>query len=432
MSATTETSATVTGSGGRSRFTRGWRIVAALGVTQTIGYGVLYYAFSVFLAPMTRDLRAGGTQVATALTLAVLTTALCAPLVGRWLDAHGGRALMTAGSVIGTLAVLAWSQVDNLTQLYGVFVAIGVASAMVLYEPAFAVIVAWFDGPVHGPARANALLALTIVAGFASSIFLPLSGLLVEHYGWRQALVLLGLGYGVLAIPLHALVLTRRTRHTATAVKSEARAEVVRAAVRAKPFWLLVAAFTAHGGAVAVIAVLLVTYLVHLGHQPVFAATIAGLLGILSVTGRLVTTGLRRRWPAAPVAAAVFALQGVGALLFPLVGASVPGAVGCVLLFGIGFGVGTITLPHLLAERYGTAAYATLSGRIALFSVADKAAAPLGAVALAQAAGYGWVLTAVAAACGLAAFALLAYHRVSFRQSSKQTVSAEPDQEPLS
>ena len=31
---------------------RGWRIVAALAVTQTVGYGVLYYAFAVLLRPM--------------------------------------------------------------------------------------------------------------------------------------------------------------------------------------------------------------------------------------------------------------------------------------------------------------------------------------------------------------------------------------------
>ncbi|MFF5209578.1 MFS transporter [Streptosporangium sp. NPDC000396] len=393
---------------GGGRFTRGRRIVAALSITQTIGYGVLYYAFSVFLVPMTSELKANRTQVAAALTAAVLTMALCSPLVGRWLDAHGGRALMTTGSVLGTLAVLAWSQVTSLPQLYGVFVAVGIASAMVLYEPAFAVIVTWFDGRT----RANALLALTIVAGFASSIFLPLSGLLVDRYGWRQALIILAALYGVAAIPLHAFVVRRRSDPIPAARGPAQRADLVKAAVRARPFWLLVAAFTAHGGAVATIAVLLVTYLIHLGHPPVFAAAIAGLLGVLSVTGRLVTTGLRRRWAAAPVAAAVFVLQGAGALLLPLAGRTVTGAIGCVLLFGLGFGVATITLPHLLAERYGTAVYATLSGRIALFSVADKATAPLAGVALAQAIGYGWVMGAVALACGIAALALVAYHRL--------------------
>ncbi|PZG16914.1 MFS transporter [Nonomuraea aridisoli] len=414
MSSTVEAAAPTSESGD----THGRRIVAALAVTQTIGYGVLYYAFSVFLIPMQRDLDAAGPQVAAALTLAVLTTALCAPFVGRWLDARGGRALMTAGSVLGTLAVLAWSRVESLPQLYSVFLAIGIASAMVLYEPAFAVIVSWFDG--NG--RANALLTLTIVAGFASSIFLPLTGLLVEQYGWRNALVVLAIGYGTLAIPLHALVLRRRAHRPVA--KTESRADLVKAAVRQRPFWLLAAAFTAHGGGVATISVLLITYLIHLSHTPVFAATIAGLLGVLSVTGRLVTTGLRRRRPAAPVAAAIFALQGVGALLLPLVGATVPGAIGCVLLFGIGFGVGTITLPHLLTEQYGTVAYASLSGRIAMFSVADKALAPLGALALAQAAGYGWVMGAVTTACMAAAVALVAYHRLSFRQPSNQEVSS--------
>ncbi len=196
------------------------------------------------------------------------------------------------------------------------------------------------------------------------------------------------------------------------AAKPGRRADLVREAVRARPFWFLVAAFTAHGGGVSVIGVLLVTYLIHLGHAPVFAATVAGLLGMLSVTGRVVTTGLRRRWAAAPVAAAVFAVQGLGALLLPVVGESAAGAIGCVPLFGIGFGVGTITLPYLLADRYGTVAYASLSGRIAMFSVADKALAPPAAMALAQAVGYGWVMGAVALPCVVAAFALVAYHRL--------------------
>jgi hypothetical protein len=70
-------------------------------------------------------------------------------------------------------------------------------------------------------------------------------------------------------------------------------------------------------------------------------------------------------------------------------------------LAGLGSGIASITLPHLLIGRYGT-----LPGRVAVLSVADKALAPLGAVALAQVAGYGWVMGAVAA------FALVACHRI--------------------
>ncbi|MEU8363809.1 hypothetical protein AB0C27_48095 [Nonomuraea sp. NPDC048882] len=85
---------------------------------------------------------------------------------------------------------------------------------------------------------------------------------------------------------------------------------------------------------------------------------------------------------------------------------------------------GTYTTPNVLGASglpaHGEADVAALidhalpdvPGRIALFSVADKAAAPLAAVALAQAVGYGWVIGAVASACAIAAFGLLAYHRL--------------------
>ncbi|MFI6811155.1 MFS transporter [Nonomuraea sp. NPDC050328] len=400
------------------------RLVAALAVTQTIGFGVLYYAFSVFLTPMARDLGTGVAQLTVGLTLSVLVSGLAAPVVGRLLDRRGGRGVMTVGALLGTVALLAWSQVRSPLQLYLVCVVLGLASAMVLYEAAFAVVIAWFDAA----RRSRALLAVTIVAGFASTVFLPLTGVLVERYGWRQALVVLALGYGVTAVPLHALLPTTPRRPLLRRPPSpspppglhekaggSAGAGVVevgvRAAVRGRPFWLLTAAFLTQTGAVAVVAVLLVTYLIALGHSPVFAATVAGLLGVLSVTGRLVTTGLQSRWPISLITAAVFAVQGLAALALPVVGRSPVGAVCAVVGFGLGFGVATIARPALLAERYGTAAYASISGATALPIFAAKATAPLAAAATAQAAGYPVVMCAVAAACLLGTLTLLAYHR---------------------
>ncbi|MEU1384716.1 MULTISPECIES: MFS transporter [unclassified Nonomuraea] len=394
------------------------RVVGALAITQTAGYGVLYYAFAVFIPPMARDLRAGVAQLTGAITVSVLVSALVAPFVGRWLDRHGGRALMTAGSLLGGLGVLAWSQVRTVTQLYLVCAALGIASAMVLYEAAFAVIVAWFD-----PARrARALLAVTVVAGFASSIFLPLTGFLVDRYGWRQALVVLAAGYALTAVPLHALAVRGRG---ASAPPARRRA-IVGSALRERPFWLLVAAFLAQTGAVAVMGVLLVTYLIALGHPPLFAASVAGLLGVLSVTGRLVTTGLQSRWPVALVTAAMFAVQGVAALLLPLAGDSVAGAIAGVVLFGLGFGVATIARPALLADRYGTAAYATLSGALALPVTVSKAVAPLLSAAVAQVAGYPAVMASVAAACVLGALSLVAYDRYGRAPERQAALPAEP------
>lgn len=62
----------------------GWRVVAALAVTQTIGYGVLYYAFAVLLHPMAGSLHASTATVTGALTASVLAGAAMAVPVGRW------------------------------------------------------------------------------------------------------------------------------------------------------------------------------------------------------------------------------------------------------------------------------------------------------------------------------------------------------------
>src|SRR5580704_664482 len=77
------------------------QLLISLSVTQIIGYGVLYYAFSVFLTPMTRALRANAVNITLAFTLALLVSAAAAIPVGRWLDQHGGHGLMTGGSVLG-------------------------------------------------------------------------------------------------------------------------------------------------------------------------------------------------------------------------------------------------------------------------------------------------------------------------------------------
>ncbi|MEV0391090.1 MFS transporter [Nonomuraea sp. NPDC050643] len=394
----------------RVRVSMGWRVVVALAITQTVGWGVLYYAFAVFLGPLQRDLHASASQVTGAFTLAVLITGLAAPLVGRLLDRYGGRGLMTAGSVAGTLAMLAWSRVADVPSLYLVLAAIGVASALALYEPAFAVVVAWFD-PER---RANALLAVTLVAGFASTIFLPLTGLFVERYGWRTASVLLAVIFGVTTIPLHAFFVRRPLRADPVEQASdEKEAELdhvtLRQAARGRAFWLLAVAFVAHSAAIAIMAVHLLAYLVELGHSPTFAAAVTGLLGVLSVTGRLVATGLQRRFRPAAVTASVFALQAVAVAVLPPVGGSAAGAIACVIAFGIGFGVGTIARPLLIAERYGAHAYATIAGTLALPIILAKALGPLGAAILSQGPGYPAVMLVVAACSVVASALLVAY-----------------------
>lgn len=375
-------------------------VVTALAITTTVSYGVLYYAFSVVLEPMRSDLRISATTATGALTLASLTSAGLSVPVGRWLDARGGHGLMTGGSVLAAASVLAWSQVDTPLQLYAVFVAIGVASAMVLYPPAFAVIVA-----VTTPERrTTALLAVTLVAGFASSIFIPLTGQLIHGLGWRHAVQILA---GILAaatVPLHSLAL-RHTRTLPTAVPRQADGPPGRV-LRDAGFWLLAVAFVLHGAALAVIGVHLFTYLTRLGHTPTTAATLTGLLGLLSVTGRVLTTILRRWLPMASIAAAIMTLQGLSLAAMPAAGRTVSGAGTCLIAFGLGFGVASIAKPAILLDRYGDHGYATIAGILGTPTTIAAATAPLAAAALATSFGYTTLILIAAGACLLGGLAL--------------------------
>ncbi|WP_327634572.1 MFS transporter [Kribbella sp. NBC_00482] len=377
-------------------------VIAALAITTTVSYGVLYYAFSALLEPMRQDLRISPTTATGALTLASLVSAVLAVPIGRRLDNRGGHGVMSVGSVIAAGAVLAWSQAQNTTQLYAAFVAIGIASAMVLYPPAFAVVVA-----VTAPQRRTAaLLAITLVAGFASSIFIPLTGQLVHALGWRHALLVLAAVLALATIPLHVLAL-RGTRPNTRRSTHEPHTSPARV-LRDSGFWLLAVVFVLHSAALAIIGVHLVTYLTKLGHSPTTAATLAGLLGLLSVTGRITVSVLRRWLPMTSISAAVILLQGIALAVLPAAGESTTGAAGCLIAFGLGFGVASIAKPAIILDRYGDQGYATIAGLLGTPTTLASATAPLAAAALATALGYTPLILSAAVACTLAGLALAA------------------------
>jgi len=392
--------------GGRSHSRR---LVAALSITQTVGYGVLFYAFSVLLTPIATDLHTSTATVTGALTTSIVVAAAAAIPVGRWLDRHGGRALMTAGSALAVLAVVAWSQVHQVWQLYAVFVLIGLAGVASLYEAAFPVVIA-----AAAPGRRDRdLLIVTIVAGFASSIFFPVTGFLLSHVGWRTTLLILAAILAAITIPAHA-VLVPSGRRRGTGHHSHVDGHTVQAALRDRVFWVLAAAFVAQAAAVSAVAVLLVTYLQQAGHAAIVAATVSGLLGVLSVTGRLITTGAAQRYGMTSVTAVVFAVQAVGVLALPWLSRSVTGAAVCVIAFGVGFGVATIAKPAIVADRYGTRRYATIAASMALPITLAKAFAPLAAAAVAPTA---FLITA-GLICLLSAGLLWSTRLVPFRSAS--------------
>lgn len=394
-------------------------MVWTLGVTETISYGVLFYAVAVFLSPMREELHATLGELSGAVSLSLAVTGFSAPLVGKWLDEHGARVLMTVGSLVGALSVVGWANAHSLPQLYLSFLGIGLAGAAVYYEAAFATINKWFYRD-----RASALLTVTVIAGFASTIFLPGSQLLINHFGWRHALLVLAGLIALCAIP-HAMVLRRdpadhgvgqdgepieidlvNTPLNVVKSKAEMKSEVRVARARSEVRWLTVAYVTSNI-ATTVVTVLLVTYLLSRGYLPGAAALGAGLIGVMSVAGRIAITSFARRFRLARLAAVTTAGQafGIAALVW------LPRPTGLILFifaFGAGFGVMTIARVALLGEYVDASVFARVSGGQALAVNIARVLAPVTAgLIIGASGGYGLTLAAVALCSLLSAAALI-------------------------
>ena len=413
----------------------GWTVVGALALTETVSWGVLYYAFSVFLVPMGEELGWSPATLTGAYSLALLVSGLAAPLVGRWLDRHGPRALMTAASVAGVVLVLAWSRVGGVAAYYLIWAGLGLAMAGTLYDPAFATVTTWFERD-----RPRAMLAVTLAAGLASTIFLPLSAWLVSALGWRDALVALAAILALLTIPPHAILLRRRPedlglepdgrasddlRLAGNATAPHAGVEL-RVALRDPAFRWLAVAFALETLATVAVGVHLIPYLTERGDGAGFAAAATGLIGAAQVAARIVATVFGGRLSQVALTGGVFALQAV-ALLVLMGWESRAGVLTAVLLLGAGRGVVTLMRAGLVAEFYGRAHFGAINGTLALFLTGARAAGPIGAgLVIAATGGYEAMLWGMAAASLLATGAMALVGRERARGIAGATVGSVP------
>lgn len=387
----------------------GWRIAWALAVTQTVSYGVLYYAFSVLIEPMERELGWSRAETTGAFSLALLLSGAAAVPVGRFIDRHGARALMSAGSLGGALLVLAWSQVQTLWAFYLVQAGIGLVMALVLYEVAFTVLAVWFRRE-----RAKAMLVVTVMAGLASTIFVPLATLLSEAYGWRGALQVLALVLAATTLPLHVLVVRRHPRGlglgpdgSSPQVAHEVREVSVtpRDALRTPTFWWLSTAFALDRLALVAVAAHSVPMLLERGDPPARVAAAVGAVGLMQVAGRLLFAPSTRGVSLAALTGLTFSVRALALLSLLLI----PGGAGLWLfagLFGIANGASTLARAALTADLYGSAHYGAISGSITALVALVQAAAPLGVGLLHDASGRYepvlWVLVGLSVAAALA------------------------------
>jgi MFS family permease len=372
-------------------------VLIVLCVTEITSWGVLYYAFPVLAPSIAASTGWSSTAVTAAFSLSLIVAAVAGIPVGRWLDRSGPRAVMTAGSAVAVAAVIGIALATSLVGFALAWAVAGVAMAAVLYQPAFAALTRWY-----GPSRVSALTALTLVAGLASTVFAPLTGLLVSHLDWRQTYFVLAAVLALITLPAHALGLRRSW--PAHAAEHHDDPGPPRTVIRSRAFVMLTVAMSLAAFSVYAVVVNLVPLLIERGMSVSTAAIALGLGGVGQVLGRLGygrlvrRTGVRTRTVVVVLTAAA-----TTALL-----AVVPGPtlllVAATVLVGMARGIFTLLQATAISDRWGAAHYGRLNGLFSAPMTLTAALAPWAGTALAGVfGGYPAVFATLAAAAVVAA-----------------------------
>jgi len=348
--------------------------IAALAIGQLLCWAALYYGFSSFVLPMMRELDWSKPLVMGAFTAGLAAWGLATYAAGAAVDHGHGRAVMTLGTVLGAAACALWSQAQAPWVLYASCLLLGVAMAMTLYEPAFNIVTHRY------PARyREAITALTLVGGFASTLSFPACVWLIGAIGWRSALLALAACLLFVVAPLHAWALRGTALAPAPARPLDTAADAtLQEALRHPTFWLLTASFTLHA---FVIAALWAHVMPAFAARDVDeAATLAVLvwIGPAQVAGRFAFAWLGRSLSLRRVG--LLSLLAI-ALSFGLFAWSAHPAVLLVfaLLFGAGNGLVTIVRGGMVPEYFGRSHVGRIGGAMSAVSLLSRAAAPLAA-----------------------------------------------------
>lgn len=341
-------------------------VVGALGVAQTIGWASSYYIPAVLAGPMASSFGLSPVWVFAAFSMAMVVSAIVGPWAGSRIDRLGGRGVLVASNLIFAFGLVLLALAPSPVLLAAGWAVVGLGMGTGLYEAAFATLAGVYGREARGP-----ITGITLIAGFASTVGWPLSGLMLSAWGWREACLGWALIHLVLALPLNAMLPSGGRRAARPAVET---------ALDAPPpprfaLALLAFVFAATWFTSTAMAAHLPGLLQAAGASPATAIAAGALIGPAQVAARLLEFGLLRRFHplvSARLAAAAHPLAALG--LFTFGG---PAAYVFALLHGAGNGILTIAKGTLPLALFGAAGYGQRLGWLNAPARALQAAAPV-------------------------------------------------------
>lgn len=356
---------------------RGLLLIAALGVTQVAGYGGLYYAFAVLAPKMTESLGWAPEWTYGGFAVGLLVGGLVAPIAGRLIDHYGTRAMMSVGSILAGLSLLALAEARGPLSYVAAMIALEVVSTLVLYDAAFTALT-----QARGPGARRAISQLTLIGGFASTLFWPLTTALLNSFDWREIYRIYAVVQFALCVPLHLFLLPgpiHRARGPDPVADGAATpvAAYLEGDARRNAFALLALSFSLQGFVVSAMSVHMLTLLQGLGLSAAVAVVIGAMVGPSQVAGRLVEMLFGTSLDPVTTAWTSAALMPVGFVLLMFGGTTAALAGLFAVAYGISMGLSSIVRGTVPLKLFGPAGYGAMLGKLSAPGLVVKAAAPL-------------------------------------------------------
>lgn len=354
----------------------GWPLVLAttMGMSLT---GVHLYSIGVLLDPIHQDTGWSRTEITLGQTLSSSISAVFAPICGLLMDRFGPRRVALPGIVVFCLALMAFLTIDDaLMQWYALWCVLSLG--LLGLKPNI------WCGSVSTAFSASRALALAVTisgVSIASATVPSIANQLLLHFGWRGAYFGLGIMWLLLVFPL-CVAFLRTTRDVPAAagkqpVGAHAPGLSVRAGLVSFAFAKLALAGFLFSLALVAVALHFVPVLVDSGLGRTAAAGIAGLIGIFSIIGRLVTGMLLDRYSGSLIGGVALVLPLLPTLLLLSGPVGISGAIVIAILFGLSFGSELDILAYLATRHFGLRNYGTLFGCIIGILAAATALGPV-------------------------------------------------------
>jgi len=292
-------------------------LCGAMIVTLSMG---IRHGFGLWLQPITMD--RGWTRETFAFALAVqnLAWGVAGPFAGALADRFGAFRVLIAGSVLyaGGLVLMAVST-SGLAFTGSAGLLLGMAQSGTTYAVVYGVI-----GRNVAPEKRSWAMGVAAAAGsFGQFLMVPTENWLIGHFGWQNALFVLGC-IALAIVPLAAGL--KEPKATVAAGAQQSLGAALREAFGYPSFLLLMAGYFVCGFQVVFIGVHMPSYLKDHGLSPDVATGALALIGLFNVIGTYAAGTLGQHLPKRYILSTIYALRSVAIVVFlnvPLTPASV-------------------------------------------------------------------------------------------------------------